>query len=124
MLNSLEVRVPLIDYRVAEFAISMSSNFKIRGSTKKYLLRKLAAKYLPEEIFKQSKKGFSIPVAQWLRGSMKDFSSELLFDGNMKARGIFNMKFVDKGWRRHQTGKEDMGKKMWALIRVEIWGRA
>ncbi|MCH8304906.1 MAG: asparagine synthase (glutamine-hydrolyzing) [Candidatus Marinimicrobia bacterium] len=123
MLNSLEVRVPLIDYRVAEFAISMSSNFKIRGSTKKYLLRKLAAKYLPEEIFKQSKKGFSIPVAQWLRGDMKMFSYDLLFDGKMKARGIFNMKFIDKVWRRHQTGKEDMSSRIWALNTFELWNR-
>ena len=124
MLNSLEVRVPLIDYRVTEFAISMSSNFKIRGSTKKYLLCKLAAKYLPEEILKQRKMGFSIPVAQWLRGNMKIFSYDLLFDGNLKNRGIFNMKFIDKVWQRHQKGKEDMSSRIWALITFELWCRA
>ncbi len=80
MLNSLEVRVPLIDYKVAEFALSVSSEFKIRGKIKKYLLRKLAEKLFPEEIFKQEKKGFSIPVAKWLRGDMKQFSRDLLFD--------------------------------------------
>lgn len=124
MLNSLEVRVPLIDYRVVEFAMLISSKFKIRKNTKKYLLRKLAKKYLPEEIFNQSKKGFSIPVAQWLRGNMKDFSSELLFDGRMKARGIFNMKFINKVWQRHQTGKEDLSSNIWALNTFELWCRA
>ena len=124
MLNSLEVRVPLIDYKVAEFALSVSSEFKIRGKIKKYLLRKLAEKLFPEEIFKQKKKGFSIPVAKWLRGDMKQFSRDLLFDGKLKQRGIFNMNFIEKVWKRHQSEAEDMSSQLWALNTFELWSRS
>jgi len=124
MLNSLEVRVPLIDYKVTEFAISLSSKYKIRGNIKKYLLRKLAEKKFPEEIFQQGKKGFSIPVAQWLRGEMNLFSYDLLFDGKLKDRGMFNMKFIDKVWERHQTGKDNLSSQIWALNTFELWCRA
>jgi asparagine synthase (glutamine-hydrolysing) len=78
MANSLEVRVPLLDHRIVEFAYSLPLQMKLRGGKRKYLLRKVLSRHLPGDHLNLKKKGFSVPMVSWLRGDLKDWAGAIL----------------------------------------------
>jgi asparagine synthase (glutamine-hydrolysing) len=78
MANSLEVRVPLLDHRIVEFAYSLPLRMKLRGGKRKYLLRKVLSRHLPGDHLNLKKKGFSVPMVSWLRGDLKDWAGAIL----------------------------------------------
>lgn len=124
MLHSLEVRAPFLDKKVAEFAARLPIPYKLHGFRRKYLLKKAFAKLLPPEILKRNKRGFQIPVAQWLRGRMRPLMQDLLSRESLKAQGIFNASAVENMMKVHMDGKADMRKQLWTLIVFQLWWNA
>jgi len=123
MANSLEVRVPFLDHKLLEFAVRMSSKYKLRGLTTKYLLRKIMKDKLPKEIITGRKKGFTLPLASWFREDFSALVNEFLSKDIIQKRGYFNFTFIKNLADVHLAGKGDNSKLLWALICFEIWHR-
>lgn len=123
MKNSLEVRSPLLDYQLAEMAFNIPNDYKFKDNHKKYLLKKLAEKHFNPQIFTQTKRGFGIPVHQWLRTDLKKYTEEHIFEGRLNDYSWFNMDFIKKIWSEHLNNKPgvDHTHSIWALLCFEIW---
>ena len=101
-MHSLEVRAPFLDRDVAEFVCRLPSRYKLRGSKRKYLLKKAAAAILPKEILNRGKRGFLIPTASWLRGRLRPQVDALLGESYLKQQGIFDPKTVTNLVAEHE----------------------
>ena len=123
MANSLEVRVPFLDHKLLNFAMSISSKYKVRGLTTKYLLKKIMKDKLPKEIIEGRKKGFSIPLSRWFREGFSTLIQEFLSEDLVKKRGYFNHDVIKRLSTDHFSGKKDNSKQLWTLICFEIWHR-
>lgn len=123
MANSLEVRVPFLDHEFIQFVVSLPSRYKLKGLTTKYLLKKIMKNKLPKEILGGKKKGFSIPLARWLRQDFSMLIGEYLAPDQITKRGYFNADFVKKLCELHVSGRKDYSKELWTLICLEIWHR-
>lgn len=121
MMNSLEIRSPFLDYQLAEFAASIPAHIKMKDGIQKYLLKKLAVKYIDKDIFKRKKMGFGIPVKQWIKNELKDFVSDLLLSERANSRKIFNRAYIANLLNEHNTDKCDHTHKIWALVCLELW---
>ena len=121
MANSLEARVPLLDHKLVEFAAALPTNMKLRGKTRKYLLKKVASRYLPDEIIHRRKQGFPIPIDVWMRNEAKPMVHDLLSADTIARRGLFNPQVIEKLISRHQCGSHDCSTELWGLMSVEMW---
>jgi asparagine synthase (glutamine-hydrolysing) len=121
MAHSLETRVPLLDNRLAAFAMSVPSRHKVRGMAKKRLLKRAAEPWLPPEILSAKKRGFSIPASQWLRGDLEPFAREVLSDDSVRRQGVFRPQEVTRILDRHVSGREDLSRHLWALLSFSLW---
>jgi asparagine synthase (glutamine-hydrolysing) len=121
MAHSLEVRSPLLDYRILEFAARLPYNLKIRNSKGKLLLRKLASRRLPEELENQPKLGFSIPSAKWLRGDLKPILEQILYDKDSPIIGILEEKEIRYLWKEHLEKSKDHSVFFWGLMMLWLW---
>lgn len=124
MLHSLEVRAPFLDREVAEFAARLPVNLRLHGFRRKYLLKKAFAGLLPPEILHRNKRGFQIPVAEWLRGKLRPLVEDLLGEQALAAQGIFDPKYVRRMIDAHCQGKADLRKPLWTLMVLQLWLRA
>lgn len=120
MAASLEVRSPLLDYRLVELAASMPSNLKFRDGESKYLFKKVVGPLLPQMIPNRLKQGFSMPIGNWLRNELRPMVENLLLDPSTK-RGIFKDEIIRDMVRRHLSGNFDYGRHLWLLLNFEIW---
>lgn len=120
MDHSLEVRSPLLDHRVVEFACRLPLQDKIRGTKQKWLFKKAFAERLPEHVLHNPKQGFAVPVGQFLRGSMKKTFEDLLFNSG-NADSFIRQSEVSRLWREHQSGKRDHGLKLWTILTFVHW---
>jgi asparagine synthase (glutamine-hydrolysing) len=124
MAHSLEVRVPLLDHRVVEYAWRLPPKLKYgRRSENKRLLRHLLYRYVPREIVDRPKKGFSSPIAIWLRGPLRAWADELLDERRMKESGFFDSSQVHACWREHLRGSSDHWRLLWGILMFEQWRR-
>ena len=123
MAVSLESREPLLDHELLAFAASIPSTLKIRNGRGKYLLRRLLARRIPQSIVHRPKQGFAAPIGQWLRGPLVPMVQELLLDGSLKARGVFDDREVARIWREHRDGVHDHPHRLWTLVMLELWFR-
>lgn len=124
MLHSLEVRAPFLDKDAAEFAARLPVSKKLHGFKRKWLLKKAFAELLPNEILYRNKRGFQIPVAQWLRGRMRPLMEDLLSESTLKAQGIFNYQAIRALMDEHISGRADLRKPLWTLLVFQLWWRA
>lgn len=124
MLHSLEVRAPFLDKDAAEFAARLPVSRKLHGFKRKWLLKKTFAELLPDEILYRNKRGFQIPVAEWLRGRMRPLMEDLLSESTLKAQGIFNHQAVRALMDEHVSGRADLRKPLWTLLVFQLWWRA
>jgi asparagine synthase (glutamine-hydrolysing) len=123
MANSLEVRVPFLDYRVVELAASIPANLKIRGGLTKYILRKAMEPLLPDAVKNRKiKRGFSVPVMDWFRGNLRQFAHDVLLDSKTTERGFFRTNGVRKMLEDHQKG-QPYGDQIFLMIVFELWAR-
>ncbi len=121
MHYALEVRAPFLGKELVEFTSTLPYRFKLHGFTTKYILKKVMEGRLPNSIIYRKKKGFGIPVAQWLKGELKDFCNELLSRETLERGGIFNPNYVERLKQEHFQLKHDNAKKLWALMMFQLW---
>jgi asparagine synthase (glutamine-hydrolysing) len=122
MAHSLEGRSPLLCKELLEYAPSISDSFKIKGGQTKYILRKLAEKYLPAELINQPKRGFEIPLKKWIDGELKNIIADYILAPNAYCRNFVEQSFINDLWNRKiNTGDEKRAKMIWTLFAMEVW---
>src|SRR4051794_21647028 len=121
MAHSLEARVPFLDPLVTNLAFALPTRLKVRGLTKKVLLRKAAEPLLPAEVVHGRKRGFSIPAAAWLRGELEPFARTTLSAENLQRQGFFQAQPVSRLIDEHVAGREDWSRQLWGLLAFTLW---
>jgi asparagine synthase (glutamine-hydrolysing) len=121
MAHSLEARVPYLDTVVTNLALALPTRHKVRGLSKKVLLRKAAEPLLPREIVHGKKRGFSIPAAAWLRGDLEPFARETLSSETLRRQGFFEPQVVHRLLDDHVAGREDLSRQLWGLLAFTLW---
>ncbi len=123
MAVSLETRVPFLDVQVAEFALGLSAGAKLGawGQDRKRLLRRLLAQYLPRPLFERPKRGFSVPLASWLRHEMRWLLDDYLGEGRLRREGFFDPAAVAGLVREHLSGQRNREAILWALVFWQLW---
>jgi asparagine synthase (glutamine-hydrolysing) len=121
MSVSLEVRAPFLDHRVAEYAASLPANYKLRGRASKYILKRAARPLLPPFVLRRRKKGFGVPVAEWLKGKLRPMARDLLSPGRLRSHGLFNPDYVTRLLDEHERGVANHRKLLWTLLMFELW---
>jgi asparagine synthase (glutamine-hydrolysing) len=121
MAHSLEARVPYLDTVVTNLALALPTRHKVRGLSKKVLLRKAAAPLLPREIVHGKKRGFSIPAAAWLRRELEPFARETLSAETLRRQGFFEPRVVHALLDDHVAGREDLSRQLWGLLGFTLW---
>lgn len=123
MASSLEVRSPLLDHRVVEFAASLPLHLKLRGGVSKFLLREAVRHELPASVMTRRKMGFGVPIDHWLRHELKEMAYDLLLGPTARARGYFRPRAVQRYLDEHTTGTAEHHHRIWALLMLELWHR-
>lgn len=121
MSHSLEIRSPFLDHEFVELAAKMPANLKIKNLTNKYLLKKIASKYLPKILLKRKKQGFSVPIEDWFRSSLKTFVQEKLLDDKFLSYGFFKRKGLENLIYNHSHGIRNYADHIWALLSLQEW---
>lgn len=121
MAVSLEVRAPFLDPRVAEFAASLPSNYKLKGNRSKYILKKAVRGMLPGFVTRRGKKGFGVPVAEWLKFKLRPLARDLLSPERVRRAGVFNPEYVTRLQDEHEKGVANHRKLLWTLLMFELW---
>jgi len=123
MAVGVEVRVPFLDTELVEFSTNIPSYYKLKGNETKYLLKKVAEKYLPKEIIYRPKTGFGAPVRDWILNDMDDLINEYLSKETIIKRGIFNFDNVANLIEDNKKGVIDASYSIWSLLAIESWMR-
>ena len=121
MAVSLEVRAPFLDPRVAEFAASLPPGYKLRGNTTKYILKKAVDDLLPRFVTRRGKKGFGVPVAEWLKFKLRPLARDLLSPERVRRAGVFNPDYIARLQDEHERGVANHRKLLWTLLMFELW---
>jgi asparagine synthase (glutamine-hydrolysing) len=121
MAVSLEGRVPFLDHRVVEFAARLPLAMKVRNGSGKWILRCLLYQYVPQELIDRPKKGFALPIAEWLRSSLREWVEELLSESRLSHEGYLHPKIVRNIWANHLSGQRDLRHHVWALLMFQAW---
>lgn len=123
MAHSLEVRVPLLDHELVEWVSGLPASLKLRHQEGKYILKKSLEPYLPHEVLYRNKMGFSVPLASWFRGPLRDRVHSALLGNTLADTGIFDMGFIKRMLDQHQSGRRDYSAPIWTLLMFESFLR-
>ncbi|MCU7927027.1 MAG: asparagine synthase (glutamine-hydrolyzing) [Candidatus Thiodiazotropha sp. (ex Dulcina madagascariensis)] len=118
---SLETRLPLLDHKLVEFAWSLPLAMKIHGNQRKRLLRKLLYRHVPAALIERPKMGFGIPLADWLRGPLREWSETLLDEQRLREEGYFNPAMVQAYWNEHLSGQRNWSYYLWNVLAFQSW---
>ena len=121
MHYSLETRVPLLDYRIVEFAFNLSQNLKIKNGEQKYLLKQVLYDYVPKEYFNRPKWGFGIPMVQWLKEPLAFLIDEVLNKETIQKHNVVSYSNVQELIGKFKKGDDYLNVRIWALIQLHIW---
>jgi len=122
MANSLEVRSPLLDYRIIELASRIPENLKVKSGVRKYILRRAMDKILPIEIKeRKTKRGFSVPVDDWFRNDEYEYARSILLDRRFVEREYFDQRGIESVLNRHRKGSHNYGQQIWSLLVFALW---
>jgi asparagine synthase (glutamine-hydrolysing) len=122
MSVALEIRCPLLDYRLVEFAWSLPVSMHVSPQKSgKHILKKVLQQYLPLHYVERPKQGFSLPIAEWLRDELRDWAEDLLNEHRLTQQGMFDAKAVRLIWRQHLTGWKDHKVLLWSLLMFQAW---
>lgn len=122
MAVSLEVRPPLLDHRMVEFAWTLPKHLRVRDGQGKWLLRRVLDRYVPRELVERPKMGFGVPLASWLRGPLRDWAEDLL-DPQKLGAGFLDVSAVRKLWSEHVDGGRNWSYALWTILMFEAWRR-
>ncbi|HZV66936.1 MAG TPA: XrtA/PEP-CTERM system amidotransferase [Telluria sp.] len=123
MAHALEVRVPLLDHKLVEWISGLPPDMKLRGGEGKYVFKKSLERYLPNDILYRNKMGFSVPLAAWFRGPLRERVRESLLGPTLADTGIFNATFLSELVEQHQSGRRDYSASIWSLLMFEAFLR-
>ena len=112
-----------LDHHLLEFATALPDHLRRNGGQGKYLLKKLMERYLPREIIYRKKQGFPVPIAIWFRGPLYERVCEILLDSRTLSRGYFEPDYIRHVIQRHRAGAEDLSRRIFSLIALELWHR-
>jgi asparagine synthase (glutamine-hydrolysing) len=122
MANSLELRSPLLDHDVIEWANSLPAKFKVAGRESKHILKDIARSLVPAELIDRPKMGFAIPRADWLRNELREIAYDLLTDEVARSRSWFNQHEIHRVLAEHKSG-QDRDSILWPALCLELWAR-
>lgn len=120
MAVSLEVRCPLLDHKLMELAARIPSNLKLHGREGKHIFKQAMKSLLPPEVLTRRKQGFVVPLAEWLRGELREMAESLLFDSSAND-GWLEPQAVTRLWQQHQSGWRDFSRPLWAILMFRLW---
>jgi len=123
MAHSLEVRSPLLDHQLMEFAAALPAEWKISGLTTKKIFKDALRPWLPGHILDRPKQGFGVPLGDWFRGQLRQLPREILLDPQTLARGWFRTSAIRQLIDDHENARSDNTNKLWSLIQLELWLR-
>lgn len=121
MAHSLETRIPLLDRRVVEFALGLPASLNVEGGVGKQVLREVLYRHVPRELIERPKKGFAVPIAQWLRGPLQDWAEGLLEERRLTRQGYWQVPTVRWVWKEHLSGREDFSFELWGVLMFQAW---
>lgn len=121
MMNSLEVRVPLLDHKFAELSFRIPSKFKMNESGQKYIFRKAMSEYLPKSFFQLPKKGFGVPLANWFKEKLNEYIDDTLTSGNPLYSEFLSQGYIKKVIKNSRNNMHDYSSKIWTLLVFEEW---
>ena len=121
MNYSLEVRAPFLNSKLIDFAFDMPLDYKIYQNNSKFILKDILSGYIPKEYFLRSKKGFSIPISNWIRNDLKEWVNDILSYSMNSKHNLFNQKIIEKTKKEHFEGLYNHEHKLWSLIQFNSW---
>ena len=123
MAVGVEVRVPFLDTELVQFSTKIPPQYKLMGNETKYLLKKVAEKYLPKEVIYRPKTGFGAPVRNWIINDMDDLIQDYLSKKSINERGIFDYNKISNLIEENKKGTIDASYPIWSLLAIESWMR-
>lgn len=121
MANSVEIRVPYLDVELVEFSTQIPVEFKMNGKVTKYILRKVAEKYLPNDVIYRPKSGFGAPVEHWVRNELDGFINEKLNKKSIDSAGLFDYKRINEIITKNKSGKLNASYNVWSFLAIQSW---
>jgi len=121
MSVGLEVRAPLLDHRVFEFAARLPLDMKVDGTEGKRVLRAVLHRHVPPNLVDRPKQGFSIPLSDWLRADFRPWATPLLQHSRLRDDGFFQPRTIVERWMEHQAGSRDHSKVLWNVLMFQAW---
>ena len=123
MAHALEVRVPILDHKLVDWISTLPPELKLRGREGKYIFKKALESYLPKEILYRPKMGFSIPLASWFRGPLKQRVRDSILGETMSGSGLFERSYLETLVNQHQSGRRDYSASIWTLMMFDAFLR-
>ncbi|MBO8228677.1 asparagine synthase (glutamine-hydrolyzing) [Prochlorococcus marinus XMU1414] len=121
MYCGLETRIPFLSHKLIEYTWQIPLDMKYKGINGKIPLKKILYKYVPKSLLERPKQGFGLPIDSWLKGPLKDWSFNLIFQENSMNHGLFNKKNLIKLWDEHQSGKKRNHNELWTILMFNLW---
>lgn len=121
MAFSLEARVPMLDHRLVAFVWSLPPSYKHAEGESKRVLRALLARYVPRSLIERPKRGFEVPLADWLRGPLREWAEELLSETKLTDGGVLNAAPIRAAWNAHLSGGSALHGQLWTVLMFQQW---
>jgi len=121
MAVSLETRAPMLNHHLVEFAWRLPDSLKVKQGVGKWILRELLYSYVPKAMIERPKKGFGVPVGDWIKGPLRDWAEELLSSRRLAQNGLFDVDSIRRSWDAHLKGQQGLQHPLWLILMFQAW---